>query len=133
MGRTYELGLVFEPRQTDDEVDAHVGRYSEMIVERGGTITEVDNWGKRKLAYPVRKFNEGKYAFLFVSSEGAVEWEEIEVNLQQNERVLRHLVVRTDLDLKRAATKSGRRKPTAGDNEEREETVEPAASIEGGS
>ncbi len=115
MDRSYELGLVIEPRQSDDEVKGIVERYREMITERGGTVTEIEDWGKRKLAYPIRKFSEGKYVFFFVSAKGAVSWEEIETNLQQNESVLRHLVVRTDLDLKRAATKGARRKPTDGD------------------
>ena len=123
MSRTYELGLVFEPRTSDEDVQALAGKYREMIVAAGGTVTEEDNWGKRKLAYPIRKFNEGKYLFLFVESEAAVEWTDVERNLMQNERVLRHLVVRTDLDLKRAATKGLKRKPRpASEDDYAEET-----------
>jgi small subunit ribosomal protein S6 len=81
-----------------------------MIAAAGGNVTEVDNWGKRKLAYPIHKLNEGKYVFYFVASEGSVTWTDIERNLMQNEAVLRYLVVRTDLDLKRAATKAKQRK-----------------------
>jgi small subunit ribosomal protein S6 len=124
MSRTYELGVVFEPRQSDDDVGALVTKYREMIENGGGKITEEDNWGKRRLAYPIQKFNEGKYIFLFVESEGGVNWPPIERNLLQNEKVLRHLVVRTDLDLKRAATKAAKRgKP--------EETPERASAPEG--
>lgn len=111
MSRTYELGLVFEPRQSDDDVQALTTKYKEMVETAGGSVTEEDNWGKRRLAYPIQKYNEGKYVFLFVSSEGAVDWPPIERNLMQNEKVLRHLVVRTDLDLKRAATKAKKHKP----------------------
>lgn len=110
MTRTYELGLVIEPRQSDEAVAEIVTKYREMIESRGGNVTEVDNWGRRKLAYPIRKVTEGKYVFFFVSSEGAVAWTDVERNLMQNEAVLRHLVVRTDLDLKRAATKASKRK-----------------------
>ena len=110
MTRTYELGIVIEPRQTEDDVEEIVGKYREMIDGIGGTITEVDNWGKRKLAYPIRKFTEGRYVFYFVSSEVGLQWTDIERNLMQNEKILRHLVVRTDLDLKRAETKAKKRK-----------------------
>lgn len=105
MSRTYELGLVVEPRQTDDDVKEIVSRYREMIGAIGGTIDNEEDWGKRKLAYPIRKFTEGRYHFFFVSSEGGLRWADVERNLMQNEKILRHLVVRTDLDLKRAASK----------------------------
>lgn len=111
MSRTYELGVVFEPRQSDDDVQAMTAKYKEMVESAGGSVTEEDHWGKRRLAYPIQKYNEGKYVFLHVSSEGAVDWPPIERNLMQNEKVLRHLVVRTDLDLKRAATKAKKHKP----------------------
>ncbi len=110
MTRTYELGLVIEPRQSDEEAQELVAKYRGMIEANGGQITDEESWGKRKLAYTIRNFNEGRYVFLYVSSEGAMEWSDVERNLMQNEKVLRHLVVRTDLDLKRAETK-GKKKP----------------------
>ena len=112
MSRTYELGLVIEPRQTEENVEEIVARYREMIRTIGGTIDNEENWGKRKLAYPIRKFTEGRYAFFFVSSEGGLTWTDIERNLMQNEKILRHLVVRTDLDLKRAESKGKKRELT---------------------
>ncbi|MEL7059347.1 MAG: 30S ribosomal protein S6 [Acidobacteriota bacterium] len=112
MLRTYELGIVVEPRQTDDDVQAIAERFHTMIEEVGARVTEIDHWGKRKLAYPIEKFNEGRYVFLYVTTDGPVPpWPEIERLLQQDERVLRHLVVRTDEDLKRAMRK-GKVKPT---------------------
>ena len=112
MSRTYELGLVIEPRQTEDDVGEIVTRYREMITTIGGTIDQEENWGKRKLAYPIRKFNEGRYFFFFVSSEVGLQWADVERNLMQNEKILRHLLVRTDLDLKRAASKGKKREET---------------------
>jgi len=123
MSRTYELGLVFEPRQSDDDVQALATKYKEMVEAAGGSVTEEDHWGKRRLAYPIQKYNEGKYVFLFVSSEGAVDWPPIERNLMQSEKVLRHLVGRTDLDLKRAETKGKKhkpRQPREGDDDDRQ-------------
>jgi small subunit ribosomal protein S6 len=125
MSRTYELGLVIEPRQTEEDVDGIVARYREMIKTIGGTIDSEDNWGKRKLAYPIRKFTEGRYYFFFVSSEEGLKWTDVERNVMQNEKILRHLLVRTDLDLKRAASKGKKREEGARDRDEEDDADEP--------
>ncbi len=106
MTRLYELGIIVEPRQSDDAVQAIADKYIQMIEASGAEIKFVDSWGKRKLAYPIHNFSEGKYVFVFVSADGAVPWPDIERLLMQDEKVLRHLVVRTDLDLKRAYRKA---------------------------
>ena len=106
MLRTYELALVLDPRESDEDVQVLIEQYRKMIEDSGATVDLVDNWGKRKLAYDIQDFKDGKYVFLFVSSkEGDVQipWVDIERLLMQNEKVLRHLIVRTDEDLKRAA------------------------------
>ena len=103
MTRTYELVFIVEPRQSDDEVQSLTDKYTGMIEASGATIRYVDHWGKRKLAYPIQKFNEGKYVVVYVHADGLVPWPDIERLLMQDEKILRHLVVRTDQDLKRAA------------------------------
>lgn len=109
--RIYELGFIVEPRQNDDEVRALTDRFRGMIEDAGSKIAYVDDWGKRKLAYPIRKFNEGKYVFLYVTSDTTPPpWPDIERLMLQDERILRHLIVRTDDDLKRALRK-GKVKP----------------------
>lgn len=105
--RIYELGFIVEPRQNDDEVQALTERFRGMIEDSGSKVAYIDDWGKRKLAYPIRKFNEGKYVFLYVTSDESVPpWPDIERLMLQDERILRHLVVRTDEDLKRALRKA---------------------------
>ena len=106
--RTYELGFIVNARESDDEVQAIATRFRTMI-EAAEAKVEEDHWGKRKLAYPIEKQTEGKYVFLYVTATGSVPWTDVERLLIQDERVLRHLVVRTDLDLKRAATKAKKR------------------------
>lgn len=111
MTRTYELAFIVEPRQSEDEVKAIATKYRELIEASGATVTHEDHWGKRKLAYPIHKFNEGQYVFLYVSADGVTPpWPDVERLMMQDEKILRHLVVRTDEDLKRAATK-GKKKP----------------------
>lgn len=106
MTRLYELGFIVEPRQSDDEVQAITDKYSGMIEASGAEIKYVDTWGKRKLAYPIRNYNEGKYVFVYVSADGRVPWPDVERLMMQDEKILRHLVVRTDQDLKRAYRKA---------------------------
>ena len=118
MTRTYELGFIVEPRQTDDEIQAITDKYKEMIEAAGGEITHVDFWGKRKLAYPIQKYNEGKYVFIYVSSDKLVPWPDIERLMGQSEQVIRYLVVRTDEDIKRAMRKGKVKPPVPGQAEE---------------
>ncbi|MEM1178895.1 MAG: 30S ribosomal protein S6 [Acidobacteriota bacterium] len=125
------MGIIVEPRQNDDEVQAITDRFTGMLEEAGSTVTYVDNWGKRKLAYPIRKFNEGKYIFVYVSSEAAPPpWSEIERLMLQDEKILRHLVVRTDEDLKRAFRKGKVKPPVPGAEEEAAEGEAAAAPAE---
>ncbi|MEO1366459.1 MAG: 30S ribosomal protein S6 [Acidobacteriota bacterium] len=138
MTRTYELGIIVEPRQNDDEVQAITDRFTGLLEEAGSTITFVDTWGKRKLAYPIRKFNEGKYVFIYVTSETEPPpWTEIERLMLQDEKILRHLVIRTDEDLKRAFRKGKVKPPVPGAEEEAEgeakaEAAPAAESTSGG-
>jgi len=111
MARTYELALVFEPRMSENDVAETVAKYKEMIeADHTALITKEESWGKRKLAYPIQKYTEGRYLFLYVQSKSGYDWSGLERLIMQNEKVLRHLVVRTDLDLKRAESK-GKVKP----------------------
>ena len=103
MTRTYELVFIIEPRQSEDEVQAITTKYTEMITASGAELQYVDQWGKRKLAYPIRNYTEGRYVVVYVSADGQVPWPDVERLLMQDEKILRHLVVRTDEDLKRAA------------------------------
>jgi len=108
--RTYELALVADPRLSDDDVTALSTEYKQLITSRGGEILREESWGRRKLAYPIRKLTEGRYLFLFLQIEPAKAGllKEVEMRLNQNDKILRYLTIRTDEDLKRAA---GRAKP----------------------
>jgi small subunit ribosomal protein S6 len=121
--RTYELIFVVDPRVSDEDVVTMIQEYKQMITAGGSEISGEENWGRRKLAYPIEKLTEGKYVLLNVQSEGGkTSLPAVEHRLRQNDKILRFLTVRTDEDLKRAArrhpsTPSG---ATAG-------AVEPAA------
>ncbi len=107
MTRTYELVFIADPRLSDEEAVQLSDAFRELLEADGTTeVTEEESWGKRRLAYPIRKFTEGRYHIYYLeSATGEHSLAEVGQRMLQNEKVLRHLVVRTDLDLKRAASK----------------------------
>lgn len=91
--RDYELIVILSPEVPDEEVPANIDKVSEFITARGGTMTEVNRWGKRKMAYPINHFREGNYVLTRFKLEPKV-ISELEANLKISEKVLRHLLVR---------------------------------------
>ncbi|HEY9422675.1 MAG TPA: 30S ribosomal protein S6 [Thermoanaerobaculia bacterium] len=110
--RTYELMFVVDPRVSDEDVVTMIHDYRNMITAGSGVeITGEENWGRRKLAYPIEKLTEGKYVLFFISSEnGTTPLPEVEHRMRQNDKILRYLTVRTDEAVKRAS----RRQPADG-------------------
>jgi len=101
--RTYELMYVLDPRLSDEEAEEVNETVRKLVTGGGAEITKEESWGRRKLAYPIEKQTEGRYMLMYLHSEdgfGGVP--EVERRLEQSDKVLRYLTVRTDLDLKRA-------------------------------
>ena len=114
MRRTYELALVLDPAMSDEDQVVIVDEVKKMVTSTGAEIAKEESWGKRKLAYPIGKVNEGRYVFLYVVADGvAPPFQEVEKRLNQNERVLRYLTIRTDEDLRRAVRKGKKPIPSA--------------------
>lgn len=102
--RIYELIFIVDPRVSDEEVVTMIQEYRQMITAGGSEITTEENWGRRKLAFPINKLTEGKYVFFGItSSNGKTSLPEVEHRMRQNEKILRYLTVRVDEELKRAA------------------------------
>ena len=115
--RTYELVFVVDPRVSDEDVTTMIQEYRQMITAGGSEITAEENWGRRKLAYPINKLSEGKYVlFGITSQDGKTSLPEVEHRMRQNDKILRYLTVRTDEDLKRAARRKWSAKPGGGIN-----------------
>ena len=93
--RDYELVLVISPEVVEEKFEATVDNISRFITEKGGVISDIERWGKRKLAYPVRHFVEGSYVLTHFKLNPA-SGKELEANLQISEEVLRHLLVKLD-------------------------------------
>src|SRR4030095_9024786 len=101
--------FIAAPNTADDDLSKLNSQIEQIITDRGGKITKVDNWGRRKLAYRIGKFDEGVYTFVYVEGRGQ-EIAEIERGVRVTDFVIRHLTVRTDEALKRAEKLRGKRK-----------------------
>jgi small subunit ribosomal protein S6 len=112
--RTYEIVFIVSPNTTEDDLHKLVSQLETTITERGGRITKVDytTLGRRKLAYPIGKFEEGLYTIIYLEGSGQ-EIAEVERRLRVSDLVIRQMVVRTDEDLKRAEKIKARRRVVA--------------------
>ena len=92
--RDYELVLVISPEVAEEEFEATIDNISRLITGGGGIISDIEKWGKRKLAYPIRYFVEGSYVLAKFKMKPAFD-KEMEANLRLSEEVIRHLLIRT--------------------------------------
>ncbi len=89
--RDYELAFIVHPDLDETATQEIVERVKGWITDAGGTIEKVDPWGKRKLAYPIRKQNEGQY--FWITTKMAPSFiTELERNLRFQEPVMRFLI-----------------------------------------
>ena len=100
MQRTYEVMFIVRPDLADEDVDKLVSTFETNIANAGATLKKTDRMGKRRLAYLVRKFNEGNYVLFTVEADGNA-IHEIERRLRVSEPVIKFITVRTDLEQKR--------------------------------
>ena len=91
----YELAVVVNAKLEDEERAAVIEQVKEYITRFGGNVTEVDEWGKRKLAYEIQKMHEGYYHFIRFEADGTCPGE-LEKRLRIMENVIRYLCVRQD-------------------------------------
>lgn len=90
--RNYELSVVLFSTLSEEEKVATLEKVKELITRFGGEITNVDDWGKRKLAYEIEKQREGFYYFIQFQAEAGAP-AEIESRVRIMEPVLRYLIV----------------------------------------
>jgi small subunit ribosomal protein S6 len=93
--RDYELVVVLNPDVADDVVGASIERVQQAVSTRGGEIVDVNHWGRRRLAYPIKRHIEGNYVVSQIKLDpGQVP--ELESSLRISEEVIRHMIVRAD-------------------------------------
>ncbi len=93
--KKYELALVLSAKIEDEERAAMLEKVQAMITTAGATITNIDEWGKKQLAYEIQKMKEAYYYFIQFEGEATVP-AELEEKLRIEESVLRFLCVKQD-------------------------------------
>lgn len=89
----YEILVIFDPRSTDEDVAALLVKLQETLKSLGADVSKAESWGKRRLAYDIRKQREGTYAVMECAAVPTV-IKEFERQLGLNEQVLRYLTTR---------------------------------------
>ena len=116
--RTYEVLFILSPQVPEEEATTLIGDFKAIAEKNGATLKNEEAWGRRRLAYPIQKFNEGIYHLFVLESESSLS--ELDRRMKNVDRVLRHVIVRTDLEHKRAE-KLAKRNP-------KRDRVRPAAA-----
>jgi len=120
--RIYEELFIMRPDATEDEQNALIEQLKQVIVNAGGNVEKVENWGVRRLAYRVKKRAEGIYV-LFVFNAGSTTTKELERRLRVSDLVLKFITVRIDEKMKRIAKRKKAREKRAS----RKPVVQPSA------
>ena len=95
MSRDYELGFILNPEVSEDEIRSLLDRIEQIVANYGGQIFKVNQWGRRRLAYPIERHRDGYYIFIdmILTPETVTE---IERTLRVSEIVFRHMMKRRD-------------------------------------
>src|ERR1700760_3447539 len=102
MNRTYEIMFIVRPDVEEAELDKLIEGFSTNVTTGGGEVKSVEKMGRRRLAYTVRKFNDGFYILMNVAAQGSL-ITEIERRLRVSEQVIKFITVRMDEEEKRLA------------------------------
>ena len=99
-GRFYEVMFIIRPDVAEEDADKLIAGFEGTVTTGGGNVRSVEKMGRRKLAYTVRKFNDGNYVLLTIDADGKLV-AELERRLRVSEPVIKYLTVRMDEEEKR--------------------------------
>ncbi len=105
--RTYEVLSIISPQITETEATDLLTEFRGIAEKSGAKLVSEDTWGRRRLAYPIEKLNEGFY-HLWVFEAGSDQLSELDRKMKNSDKVMRHIIVRVDLMQKRAAKLAAR-------------------------
>lgn len=100
MERFYEVMFIVRPDVEDADLDKLIAGFEQTVTNGGGTLRSTEKLGRRKLAYTVRKFNDGNYVLLTIDADGKLV-AELERRLRVSEPVIKFITVRMDEEQKR--------------------------------
>ncbi len=95
MRRDYELGFILNPEVNEEQTGAVLSRISQIVTNYDGQIIRVNQWGRRRMAYPIEHNRDGYYVFIdmILTPETVAE---LDRTLKVSEDILRHMVIRRD-------------------------------------
>ena len=108
MSRLYEVMFILRPDVTEEDADKLISGFTTNVTNGGGAVKSVEKMGRRKLAYMVRRFNDGNYVLLTIEASGPVVLE-LERRLRVTEPVIKFITVRMDEEQKRLAKVKAKR------------------------
>lgn len=95
MTRDYELGIILNPEVNEEETRTILDRVEQVVATHGGQTVKVNQWGRRRLAYPIERQRDGIYIFIDMILEPETV-SELERTLKVSEAVLRHMMKKRD-------------------------------------
>jgi small subunit ribosomal protein S6 len=102
MNRTYEIMFIVRPDVEEADLDKLIEGFQKNVTDGGGEVKATEKMGRRRLAYTVRKFNDGFYVLLTIAAAGSL-ISEVERRLRVSEQVIKFITVRMDEEEKRLA------------------------------
>ncbi|HYK90895.1 MAG TPA: 30S ribosomal protein S6 [Acidobacteriota bacterium] len=99
--RTYEVVFVAAPTLSNEELEAFINHTQTVVEGKNGKVIKVDNWGKKSLAYKIKRYRDGYYVVLTLEGDGAM-IAELERRFRVTDHVMRFISVRIDEDMKRS-------------------------------
>jgi small subunit ribosomal protein S6 len=127
--RVYEILFIADPNLGEPEVDALTAHIQGFAEKEGGRIQKVEKWGKKRLAYNIRKHQEGYYVLIVVEGKASLV-KEVERRIRVTDGVVKFITVRVDEELRKAeGRRAARAKMEA--KRKRPATPRPPSAVEG--
>jgi small subunit ribosomal protein S6 len=99
--RNYEVVFVAAPTLASEELDGFINHIQTVVEGKNGKVVKIDNWGKKPLAYKIKRFREGYYVVLSIEGNGGA-IAELERRFRVTDYIIRFISVRVDEDFKRS-------------------------------
>lgn len=110
--RLYDIVVLVTPELSEDDTQKVAADFRKILTDGGAEIVKDEPWGRRRLAFPIARKREAYYQYFQVSAEPAIV-AEVERRMRLSDQVIRHLAVRADEELKRAAKSTERQRVKA--------------------
>jgi small subunit ribosomal protein S6 len=93
--KKYELVVIFDPSLKEEDIEKQLSKITSLLEKEECKVTDIDKWGSRRLAYPIKKQENGYYVIVYFNGNSDIIKELDRVN-KINDKVLRHLIVKSE-------------------------------------